>query len=66
MSTHHIKRIGIGLAAGFVLAILFSLDTATHSENTTITVKTQTPPTVRTTLPRVGFQSSPIESKTRN
>ncbi|MYB92661.1 hypothetical protein F4167_11010 [Candidatus Poribacteria bacterium] len=48
MSTQHIKRIGIGLAAGVVLAILFSLYTATLSENTTITVNTQTHPKVRT------------------
>lgn len=58
MSTQHIKRIGIGLAVGFVLALLFSLDTATHSQNTTIPFNRQTHPTVRRTLPRVGFQSS--------
>ena len=63
MSTKHIKRIGTGLTAGFVFAIFFSLYTATHPENTTITVKTQTHPTVNTIPPRAHFQSSthPIE-----
>ena len=63
MSTKHIKRIGTGLAAGFVFAVLFSLYTATYSENTTVTFKTQTHPTVNTTPPRARFQSSthPIE-----
>lgn len=60
MSTKHIKHIGTGFVglAGLVLAILFSLHTATHPENTTITIKTQTHPTVSTTLPRAPFQSS--------
>lgn len=50
MSTQHIKRIGIGLAAGFVVAILFSLYTSppTHPENTTIPFNRQTHPEVRT------------------
>ena len=48
MSTQHIKRIGIGLAAGFVVAILFSLDTATDAENTTIPFNRQTQKKVRT------------------
>ena len=57
MSTTHIKHIGTGLV-GLVLAILFLLHTATHPENTTITVKTQTHPTGNTTPPRARFQSS--------
>ena len=63
MSTKYLKRIGTGLAAGFVLAILFSFYTVTHRENTTITAKTQTHSTVSTTPPRAHFQSSthPIE-----
>ena len=67
MSTKHIKHIGTDIAglAGIVLLILFSLYIATHThpENTTITVKTQTHPTVSTTPPRARFQSSihPIE-----
>ena len=63
MSTKHLKRIGTGLAAGFVFAVLFSLYTATPPENTTITFKTQTHPTVNITSPRVRFESSthPIE-----
>ena len=67
MSTKHLKRIGTdtaaGLTVGLGLAILFSLYIATHSENTTITFKTQTHPTVNTTQPRARFQSStpPIE-----
>ena len=68
MSTKHIKHIGnpdIACLVGLVLAILFSLYTATHThpENTTITVKTQTHPTVSTIPPRSRFQSSthPIE-----
>ena len=50
MSTHHLKRIGIGLGAGFVVALLFSLYTAppTHPENTTIPFNRQTHPEVRT------------------
>ncbi|RKU26317.1 hypothetical protein C6499_13740 [Candidatus Poribacteria bacterium] len=60
MPTKHIEHIGTGLVglAGLVLAILFSLHTATHPENTTITVKTQTPPTGSITPPRARFQSS--------
>ena len=46
------------IAAGLVLAILFSIYIATHPENNTITVKTQTHPTVSTTPRRVRFQSS--------
>lgn len=63
MPTKHIKRISTGLAAGFVLVILFSLYIATHSENTTITVKTQTLPTGNIIPPRAHFQSSthPVE-----
>ena len=64
MSTQPIKHIGTGFA-GLVLAILFSLHTATHPENTTITVKTQKPPTGSTTPRRARFQSStrPNEDK---
>lgn len=61
MPTKHIEHIGnpnIAGLAGLVLAILFSLHTATHPENTTITVKTQTPPTGSITPPRARFQSS--------
>ena len=57
MSTKHIKRIGTAIT-GLALAILFLLYTRTHSENTTITVKTQTHPTVSTISPRARFQSS--------
>ena len=58
MSTKYLKRIGTGIAAGFVFAVLFSLYTATHPEHTTITVNTQTHPTGNTTAPRARFQSS--------
>ena len=61
MSSKQIKYIGnpdIVILAGLTLAILFLLYTATHSENTTITVKTQPHPTVSTTPPRARFQSS--------
>ena len=67
MSTMPLKRIGTdiaaGLAVGLALAILFSFYTATHPENTTINVETQTHSTVSTTPPRARFQSSthPIE-----
>ena len=59
MSTRYIKRIGAAIA-GLALVILFSLYTATTTspENTTITIKTQTYPTVSTTPPRSRFQSS--------
>ena len=57
MSTKHIKRIGTAIT-GLALAILFLLYTRTHSENTTITAKTQTHPTVSTISPRARFQSS--------
>ena len=57
MSTQHIKRIGIGLAAGFVVAILFSLDTATDSQNTTITFNRQTHPQVRTPTPNEALET---------
>lgn len=62
MFTKYIKRIGTAITglAGLILAILFLLYTAmyTHPENTTITVKTQTHPTVSATPPRFRFQSS--------
>ena len=50
MSTEHIKRVGIGLGASFVVALLFSLYTAppTRPENTTIPFNRQTPREVRT------------------
>lgn len=57
MSTHHIKRIGIGLAAGVVLAILFSLDTATDFQNTTRTAKPETHPTVRRPQRNEGMET---------
>ena len=68
MSTKHIKHIGnpdIAGLAGLTLAILFLLYTAmyTHPENTTITVKTQTHPTVSTISPRSRFQPSTLPTE---
>ncbi|MYB92405.1 hypothetical protein F4054_07690 [Candidatus Poribacteria bacterium] len=63
MSTHHIKRIGIGLAAGFVLARLFSLDTATDAQNTTIPFNRQTQKKVRTPTPNEDLETlKPFQS----
>ena len=64
MSTKDIKRIGTAIAS-LALVILFSLYTATptNPESRTITVKTQTHPTVSTTPPRSRFQPSTLPTE---